>query len=107
MFEQMENLILANNLSTYLYILACGPNPGNLMLKEKFWNNCSNSIENVLFIYLLFWIGLFEGDILIDQETKNYLLGGKIMSRDAVISPIFYWPRGILYYTFDPKLGEF
>lgn len=67
----------------------------------------SNSIENVLFIYLLFWIGLFEGDILIDQETKNYLLGGKIMSRDAVISPIFYWPRGILYYTFDPKLGEF
>lgn len=51
--------------------------------------------------------GLFEGDILIDQETKNYLLGGKIMSRDAVISPIFYWPRGILYYTFDPKLDPF
>ena len=41
-----------------------------------------------------------------DQETKNYLLGGNIMSRDALISPIYYWPRGILFYTFDPKLGE-
>lgn len=60
-----------------------------------------------LLIDLFFWIGLFEGDILIDQETKNYLLGGNIMSRDALISPIFYWPRGTLYYTFDPKLGEF
>ena len=49
--------------------------------------------------------GLFEGDILIDEDTERYLTGGDIMSRDAVVSPILYWPKGIVYYMFDNKLG--
>lgn len=47
---------------------------------------------------------LFEGDILIDEDTKNYLFGREIMSRDAVISPIYYWPGGVVFFTFDEKL---
>lgn len=51
--------------------------------------------------------GLFEGDILIDEDTERYLTGGDIVSRDAVISPVLYWPKGIFYYMFDDKLGLF
>lgn len=50
--------------------------------------------------------GLFEGDIDIDEDTKRYLLGADIMSRDAVISPIYYWPNGLVYYTFDSALAS-
>ncbi|KAL9969803.1 hypothetical protein ACROYT_G022064 [Oculina patagonica] len=49
--------------------------------------------------------GLFEGDILIDEDTERYLTGGEIMSRDAVISPILYWPKGVVYYMFDEHLA--
>ena len=42
---------------------------------------------------------------MIDEDTKRYLLGAQNMPRDAVISPIYYWPRGIVYYTFDANLG--
>jgi len=49
---------------------------------------------------------LFEGDIVIDEDTKRYLLGGNIMSRDAVVNPIFYWPNGVVYYTFDSDLAQ-
>lgn len=48
--------------------------------------------------------GLFEGDIVIDEDTERYLTGGEIMSRDAVVSPILYWPKGVIYYMFDEKL---
>ena len=54
---------------------------------------------------IFFIIDLFEGDILIDEDTKNYLFGREIMSRDAVISPIYYWPGGVVFFTFDEKLG--
>lgn len=27
------------------------------------------------------------------------------MSRDAVVSPVLYWPKGIVYYKFDGALG--
>ena len=64
MFEQMENLILANNLSTYLYILGLWAKPRQSHAERKILEQeqmreiessvCSNSIENVLFIYLLF-----------------------------------------------------
>lgn len=57
-----------------------------------------------IFYYFIFK-GLFEGDIDIDEDTKRYLLGADIMSRDAVISPIYYWPNGLVYYTFDSALG--
>lgn len=50
-------------------------------------------------------LGLFEGDILIDEESERYLTGGEIISRDAVISPVLYWPKGIVYYKFDDDLG--
>ena len=43
---------------------------------------------------------------MIDEDTKRYLLGGDIMSRDAVVNPIFYWPNGVVYYTFDSDLGK-
>ena len=43
---------------------------------------------------------------MIDEDTKRYLLGGNIMSRDAVVNPIFYWPNGVVYYTFDSDLGK-
>ena len=49
--------------------------------------------------------GLFEGDILIDEDTERYLTGGEMMSRDAVVTPILYWPKGVVYYMFDEKLG--
>lgn len=51
------------------------------------------------------FLGLFEGDIVIDEDTERYLTGGEIMSRDAVVSPILYWPKGVIYYMFDEKLG--
>lgn len=51
--------------------------------------------------------GLFEGDILIDEDTERYLTGGEIMSRDAVVTPILYWPKGVVYYMFDEKLEPF
>lgn len=51
------------------------------------------------------FLGLFEGDIVIDKDTERYLTGGEITSRDAVVSPILYWPKGIVYYTFDEALG--
>ena len=44
--------------------------------------------------------------MVIDEDTKRYLLGGDIMSRDAVVNPIFYWPNGVVYYTFDSDLGK-
>ena len=51
--------------------------------------------------------GLFEGDILIDKDTERYLTGGELVSRDAVVSPVLYWPKGIVYYKFDEALGVF
>ena len=51
------------------------------------------------------FLGLFEGDIVIDEDTDRYMTGGEIMSRDAVVSPILYWPKGVIYYMFDEKLG--
>ena len=50
-------------------------------------------------------LGLFEGDIVIDEDSERYLTGGEIMSRDAVVNPILYWPKGIVYYKFDEALG--
>ena len=50
-------------------------------------------------------LGLFEGDIVIDEDSERYLTGGEIMSRDAVVSPVLYWPKGIVYYKFDGGLG--
>jgi len=52
-------------------------------------------------------LGLFEGDILIDKDTERYLTGGELVSRDAVVSPVLYWPKGIVYYKFDEALGVF
>ena len=43
---------------------------------------------------------------MIDEDTKRYLLGGNIMSRDAVVNPVYYWPNGVVYYTFDSDLGK-
>ena len=54
---------------------------------------------------MLTLLGLFEGDILIDKDTERYLTGGEIISRDAVVSPVLYWPKGIVYYKFDEALG--
>lgn len=51
--------------------------------------------------------GLFEGDIVIDEDTERYLTGGEIISRDAVVSPVLYWPKGIVYYKFDEELEPF
>ena len=50
-------------------------------------------------------LGLFEGDIVMDKETERYLTGGEITARDAVVSPVLYWPKGIVYYKFDDALG--
>lgn len=50
--------------------------------------------------------GLFEGDIVMDKETERYLTGGEITARDAVVSPVLYWPKGIVYYKFDEALGS-
>ena len=41
------------------------------------------------------------------EDTKRYLLGADNMLHDAVISPIYYWPKGIVYCTFDANLGRF
>lgn len=40
-----------------------------------------------------------------DKETERYLTGGEITARDAVVSPVLYWPKGIVYYKFDDALG--
>ena len=64
------------------------------------------SSENMWSKYNVFkFLGLFEGDIVIDEDTDRYMTGGEIMSRDAVVSPILYWPKGVIYYMFDEKLG--
>lgn len=61
----------------------------------------SGSIISIVFTLS----GLFEGDIVIDEDTERYLTGGEIISRDAVVSPVLYWPNGIVYYKFDEELG--
>jgi len=40
-----------------------------------------------------------------DKETERYLTGGEVTARDAVVSPVLYWPKGIVYYKFDEALG--
>ena len=69
----------------------------------KILNRCTARLK--LFTVFVLISGLFEGDIVIDEDTKRYLLGADIMSRDAVISPIYYWPNGVVYYKFDKDLG--
>ena len=39
------------------------------------------------------------------QVKKRYLLRPDNTPHDALISPIYYWPKGIVYYTFDANLG--
>lgn len=58
-----------------------------------------------MFPFVCTILGLFEGDIVIDEDTERYLTGGEIISRDAVVSPVLYWPKGIVYYKFDEALG--
>lgn len=50
---------------------------------------------------------LFEGDIEMDEGMKQALIGGKLMSRDAVVAPIYHWPKALMQYTFDEDLPSF
>ena len=50
--------------------------------------------------------GLFEGDIEMDEGMKRVLIGGKLMSRDAVVAPIYHWPNARMPYTFDEILRK-
>lgn len=56
-------------------------------------------------MFSFFIIDLFEGDILIDEDIKNYFFGREIMLCDVVISLIYYWFGGVVFFMFDEKLG--
>ncbi|KAK3740919.1 hypothetical protein QZH41_006085 [Actinostola sp. cb2023] len=48
--------------------------------------------------------GLFEGDIEMEESMQRALTAGKLMSRDAVISPLYHWPNGKVYYAFNKSV---
>lgn len=58
----------------------------------------------IIFIVFIF-LGLFEGDIVIDEDIEWYFIGGEIILCDVVVSFVLYWFNGIVYYKFDEELG--
>ena len=39
-----------------------------------------------------------------DETMKHALIGGKLMSRDAVVQPIYHWPKATMPYSFDGSI---